>query len=77
MRFFHAGSSGAVSVSYTGRRGRAFADGTRVEERLERLCDPAKCGVASVIEYGKFLDNSELVNGHLSWGWCFRFHLRV
>lgn len=60
-----------------GRRVRAFADGTRVEERLERLCDPAKCGVVSVIEYGKFLDNSELVNGRLSWSWCFRFHLRA
>ena len=34
-----------------GRRGRAFADWTRVEEHLERLCDPAKCGVASVIEW--------------------------
>ena len=52
-----------------GRRGRAFADGTRVEDRLERLDDPGESDVTLVIEYGEFLEDSELVNGCLSWGW--------
>ena len=53
-------------VCSRGRRGRAFDDGTRVEDHLERLCDPAECGVASVVEcegtksHGKLLD--ELVD---------------
>ena len=53
-----------------GRRGRAFADGSRVEDRLERLFDPAECGVAPVVEsegtksQGKLLD--ELMDERLS-----------
>ena len=33
-----------------GRRGRAFDDWTWVEDGLERLCDLAESGVASVVE---------------------------
>ena len=33
-----------------GRCGRAFDGGARVEDHLEPLCDPAECGVASVVE---------------------------
>ncbi len=61
------------------RRGRALDDGSWVENRLERLCNPAESGVASVIEskgaegHGKLLD--KFVDKGLPWRRRFRFHL--
>jgi hypothetical protein len=60
------------------RRGRAFYDGTGVEDRLERLCNPTESGVPSVVKskgaegHGELMD--ELVDEALS-GRGFRFHL--
>lgn len=61
------------------RRGRALDNWAWVEDRLGRLRSPAESDVPSVIQskaargHGKLLE--KFVDGCLTWGWRFRFHL--